>query len=39
MMAEFGVHLWMFDDLWHRRKPNHGYFGFFGIVVEFVVHL
>ena len=25
-MAEFGVHLWMFDDLWHRRKRNLGYF-------------
>lgn len=29
----------MFDDLVHVRKPNHGYFGLFGIVVESVVHL
>lgn len=33
------VHLWMFDDLLHGRKLNDGYFGCFGSVVEFVVHL
>ena len=24
IVAEFGVHLWMFDDLFHRRKPDLG---------------
>lgn len=39
IVAELEVHLWMFDDLSHRRKPDLGGFVSHGILAECEVHL